>query len=133
MTWGSTKEELAETRKQWAIERKQIHNKIYQQKNKSKLRANRDLGKSAARSKEYQAKKNGTVISDKHKDVIMRIYEDSNRLNDIFGRGTFQVDHTVPISKAGEHHPGNLQIVPASWNMNKGNKHTNRWETPFSA
>ena len=39
----------------------------------------------------------------------------------------FHVDHIVPLSKGGLHHPSNMQICPASWNMSKNNKHTERW------
>ena len=34
----------------------------------------------------------------------------------------YVVDHIIPISKGGKHNPNNLQVVPESWNIHKGNK-----------
>lgn len=39
----------------------------------------------------------------------------------------FNVDHIVPLSVGGAHHPSNLQVVPAKWNQRKGNTNTDRW------
>jgi len=39
----------------------------------------------------------------------------------------FNVDHIVPLSIGGAHHPANLQVVPAKWNQRKGNTNTDRW------
>ena len=39
----------------------------------------------------------------------------------------FEVDHIVPLSKGGLHHPLNLQIAPATWNRRKRNRNTERW------
>jgi len=63
---------------------------------------------------------------------IRGIYLQCDRLNGIFGEQVFEVDHTVPLSKGGKHHPNNLQIVPRSWNREKRNNHSERWEVPFA-
>lgn len=39
----------------------------------------------------------------------------------------FHVDHIIPLSKGGLHHPLNLQVVPAKWNLRKNNNNTERW------
>lgn len=36
--------------------------------------------------------------------------------------GNWDVDHIVPISKGGRHHPDNLQLIPASQNRSKHDK-----------
>jgi hypothetical protein len=38
--------------------------------------------------------------------------------------GQWHVDHIVPVSKGGTSLSDNLQVVPASWNRKKSNKHT---------
>ena len=35
----------------------------------------------------------------------------------------YHVDHIIPISRGGLHHPDNLQILPADINLSKGAKH----------
>lgn len=39
----------------------------------------------------------------------------------------FNVDHIVPLSVGGTHHPSNLQVVPAKWNQSKHNRNSERW------
>ena len=34
----------------------------------------------------------------------------------------WHVDHIKPLTKGGLHKPTNLQVVPASWNLSKGNR-----------
>lgn len=41
----------------------------------------------------------------------------------------WHVDHVIPVSKGGTAHPENLQVVPASWNRKKSNKHS-EWFFP---
>jgi hypothetical protein len=71
------------------------------------------------------------LLADEDKPMVREIYQHRERLNSIFGEGTFHVDHTIPVSKGGEHSPANLQVVPAKWNLEKHNQHSNRWEVPF--
>jgi len=39
----------------------------------------------------------------------------------------FEVDHIVPLSLGGLHHPSNLQVVPKIWNAKKGYNNTKLW------
>ena len=41
--------------------------------------------------------------------------------------GKWHIDHIVPVSKGGTSQPNNLQVVPASWNRKKSNKHANKF------
>jgi len=41
----------------------------------------------------------------------------------------WHVDHVIPVSRGGQHVPTNLQVVPARWNLIKGNKNNNRIKT----
>jgi hypothetical protein len=41
----------------------------------------------------------------------------------------WDVDHVIPVSKGGSSHAENLQVVPASWNRQKSNKHS-EWFFP---
>jgi hypothetical protein len=39
----------------------------------------------------------------------------------------WHVDHIIPLSKGGLHKPTNLQVVPATWNLQKNNNNQERW------
>jgi hypothetical protein len=57
---------------------------------------------------------------------IKQIYAHAVRLSNKL-QIPFDVDHIVPLSVGGIHHPNNLQVVPAAWNRSKGNRNTERW------
>jgi hypothetical protein len=40
---------------------------------------------------------------------------------------SWHVDHIVPVSKGGTSSANNLQVVPALWNRQKSNKHSERF------
>ena len=39
----------------------------------------------------------------------------------------WHIDHIVPVTKGGTNAYTNIQVVPASWNSKKGNKHTEKY------
>lgn len=41
--------------------------------------------------------------------------------------GSWHVDHIIPVSKGGTNSADNLQVVPAQWNRQKSNVHTQRF------
>lgn len=46
------------------------------------------------------------------------------RLREALVGDKWHVDHIVPVSKGGTSEPHNIQVVPASWNRKKSNKHS---------
>ena len=62
-------------------------------------------------SAEYDA------LSDIDKARMTEIYIQAKRLG-----SDYHVDHIVPLSRGGKHHPDNLQIVTAEYNLKKGNR-----------
>ena len=40
----------------------------------------------------------------------------------------WHVDHIIPLTKGGLHKPTNLQVVPASWNLSKGNRTEEKYD-----
>ena len=57
------------------------------------------------------------ILTDSEDKQIKLIYKESQKLGP-----DWQVDHKIPISKDGQHHPKNLQIVTAIYNQQKGAK-----------
>lgn len=65
-------------------------------------------------------------LTEHEEGLIKQIYAYRVRLQNKLGID-FHVDHIVPLSVGGLHHPSNLQVVPAVWNVSKGNRNTERW------
>ena len=59
-------------------------------------------------------------LTDIEKEQIKQIYDERSRLNNDAGHILYHVDHKVPLSKGGLHHPSNLTILKASENIAKG-------------
>jgi hypothetical protein len=79
----------------------------------------------------WERRKNMKKAKPEHRPIINCLYDYRDRLNCILGAGLFHLDHSIPITKGGQHHPANLQVVPAKWNSSKNNKHSKRWEVPY--
>lgn len=77
---------------------------------------------------ERRVKEKGFVskMTQDEKLLLKRYYEWRVRVEKKLGI-KFNVDHIVPLSVGGAHHPSNLQVVPAKWNQSKHNRNTERW------
>ena len=51
---------------------------------------------------------------------INMLYKIRNIKNTAHGRVVYHVDHIIPVAKGGLHHPSNLQLATATWNLRKG-------------
>jgi len=61
-------------------------------------------------------------LSERDKAMILDIYAVRDIMNAAHGRIMYHVDHIIPLAKNGSHHPSNLQIATAIWNLRKGKK-----------
>ena len=91
--------------------------KGYWEENSEKVRA------SKAR---YRAKLREALDPNASKSIVDSRYAAREYLSEVTGVA-WHVDHTQPISRGGKHHEGNLQVVPAKWNVSKNNTHNKRW------
>jgi len=83
-------------------------------------------GRTAASKRRARIKKASTKLTFTDEQLIKQYYEHSARLKNKLGI-EFHVDHILPLSLGGLHHPSNLQVVPALWNRRKHNRNTNLW------
>ncbi len=75
--------------------------------------------KAAIRSLRRSRQKAATPALDNQQEgIISCLYQTSKRVSDKTGI-PHEVDHIIPISKGGLHHPCNLQIIPQSVNRRK--------------
>ena len=82
--------------------------------------------RTAAGKRRARIKKASTKLTFTEEQLIKQYYEHSARLKNKLGI-EFHVDHILPLSLGGLHHPSNLQVVPALWNRRKHNRNTNLW------
>ena len=106
--------------KNWKNNNKE-HTKKYMQNylmlNKSKLYLK-------AKNYTQQKKDNNFIQTEFQKFVAQEMYD----LAQIRKKQTgfdWHVDHIEPLSKGGKHAINNLQVVPALWNLSKGNRNKN--------
>lgn len=71
----------------------------------------------------YRARKKNchVPLSESEKLRIQEIYKKAKDLTKLTGTA-HHVDHIIPLSRGGLHHPDNLQILTARENILKGNK-----------
>jgi len=74
----------------------------------------------------YRARLRNAIDPSASKAIIESRYATEEYLNTVTGYD-WHVDHTQPISRGGKEHEDNLQVVPAKWNLEKGNHHCDRW------
>lgn len=91
-----------------------------------KSRKGRALSRKVANTRRARKAKVLTELTEEKLCEIQQIYTHAVRVSKKL-QIPFEVDHTVPLSKGGLHHPLNLQVVPAVWNRRKGDRHTERW------
>ena len=95
--------------------------KRYQQSPKGKANLNHNNMIRSAHKKKATA-----CLTFVEKTIIKHFYKQRLRLKEKLGID-FHVDHIVPLSLGGLHHPSNLQVVPARWNQKKYKNNTDQW------
>lgn len=120
--YAANRSEVLEKTKKWAKSNPEKRREIlrrWRKKNRAYM---------AAKQQEYKARKKAAVPPDACLATIEKIYVLCSELNRRSKRrGGWEVDHTVPLSRGGSHHPDNLQVVPAKWNRSKCARHADRW------
>lgn len=84
------------------------YSKEYRQANSDKVNFNNNKRRALKN-------KTGCELTENEQFAIKLMYEDASILN-------YHVDHIVPLSRGGKHHPDNLQIVSPSYNLSKNDK-----------
>jgi hypothetical protein len=73
-----------------------------------------------------EKKKGKKELTKNQKLIIVCFYEQSQRLEKKLGI-KFHVDHIIPLARGGKHEPKNLQVMPATLNMQKHARSIYRW------
>jgi len=76
----------------------------------------------ASQAKRRARERNATVpLTKEERGLVSCIYSMCRRLNECTTL-EFHVDHIIPLSKGGLHHPENLQILPKNINLMKATR-----------
>lgn len=80
-----------------------------------------------ARLRYQLMRRTGEKTLDEFDSWVLKEAVHLTRLRNKLCGGRWHVDHIIPVSKGGLCSHDNLQVVPASWNQSKSNKHTHRF------
>ena len=118
--YAENKEEIKQYSRQWYKDNKE-HKKQYDKQYREDNRASFCL----SRAKYKSSKLDQTPeLNDNDELVIKLLYGVSIQWNERYGSGSYHVDHIIPLSKGGLHEPYNLQVVPATENLQKNDSLT---------
>lgn len=101
--------------------------KKYRTENSEKISIRRSSLKGRANRRKYESKRRAIKIgneinwTNEDKERVNRLFQEAAQLEKLTGI-KFHVDHVVPLSRGGPHHPDNLQVVTAKYNMSNGVK-----------
>jgi len=120
--YEANKEREAARKKKWYLKNKEHHianTKKWNDDNKA-YKAFLDAKRRAARFR-------ATVyMSPEMKLKVTEVYQIAQEASITTGYD-WHVDHIVPLSKGGLHTLNNLQVVPATWNLEKNNNNCDRY------
>ena len=119
---ANREKELAKSKAWYEANRKKVkeYGKAYRKANKDK-RTNLEARRRALKFR-------ATIrLTELDKFVIDEMYELAKIRTEQTGFD-WHVDHNKPLTKGGLHKPTNLQVVPATWNLAKGNRSEDKWQ-----
>lgn len=101
------------------LPKQQVQGSLYRKNNRAKY--------NAIEAKRRAAKLNSiSTVSIKEQKCIEVLYKTARILSKL-SMNTYHVDHITPLSVGGGHVLGNLQIVPAKFNLKKGNRNNDKY------
>ena len=122
------RERVLETQKKWrekSREHSREYAKKYRQENRERIREyyqeNTHIFKANYQKRRARKKASLPRLSERDELALRLLAEEAVLLGP-----NWHLDHIVPISKGGKHHPDNLQIVRSSYNLSKSDK---LWQT----
>jgi 5-methylcytosine-specific restriction endonuclease McrA len=107
----------------------QVKAALWQKKNPEKARAackrwhHKNPAKVAERNARRKARKLAASVplTPQEQAEVIALYAKARALTELIGEA-YHVDHIIPLSKGGLHHPSNLQVLRGVDNLRKGAK-----------
>ena len=101
------------------LDKEVIRNKAWALNNPDKKRAKHSLRRA-------RVKKVNDIKTSAARKQLVALFRQAVKREDETGY-EWHVDHTIPITRGGRHCLTNLQVVPAKWNLSKGNRHERKF------
>ena len=101
------------------LDKEVIRNKAWALNNPDKKRAKHSLRRA-------RVKKVNDIKTLEARKQLVALFRQAVKREDETGY-EWHVDHTIPITRGGRHCLTNLQVVPAKWNLSKGNRHERKF------
>ena len=101
------------------LDKEVIRNKAWALNNPDKKRAKHSLRRA-------RVKKVNDIKTSEDRKQLVDLFKQALKREEETGH-EWHVDHTIPITKGGRHCLTNLQVVPAKWNLSKGNRHERKF------
>ena len=131
------KEKVRKKKKQWEVQNREtflLGKKAYRDTNRDKInlyfvqyrKDNPDkvaYHEANARARRFKLT---PYLTKEQKLSIKNMFQLAKNFRKYTGEN-WHIDHIRPLSKGGLHTPNNLQVVPATWNLIKGNKNNQKF------
>ena len=131
----SNKEKIALQNSQYYKDNKETFSKKakeYREKNADQIAKYKAQWKKDNKSK-VSVQRHKRRVPTELSELDTFVWQEAHRLSELrssFLGGDWHIDHIVPINHkqaCGLNNGFNLQVVPAVWNMQKGNRNMNKW------
>ena len=132
--WAEANRERSNAQKQAWAKRNPEYKKAYSKANKEKIAASKAIWRENNKDKinatvanRRALKFRATIrLTELDKFVVEEMYNLAQLRTEQTGF-EWHVDHIKPLTKGGLHKPTNLQVVPGTWNLSKGNRSEEKW------
>jgi len=112
--YKKNKEEILRKNKAWKEANKDLVKKIQKEWYKKDYKNNRDKYYHKRNLRRAKLDEQTANLSKSEVNEIKILFRWAQELP-----GKWHVDHIIPLSKGGKHHPDNLQLIPAGQNSSK--------------
>ena len=112
------------------LEKKRESDRLYELQNKVQrteyrrnfYQENKDLYHHHRQLRRARLNEASVELTDLEVERLKELIRERDDLNREAGKTAYHLDHIIPISRGGKHHPDNIRVITAEENLSKSNK-----------